>query len=968
MKKSLEFLMASAVSIFIFTACSNSENSSYISGYNCEYDEFITPLKIEYSDDEAVNETSDNDEECVNQDDCATLVKDEVNDAECAASDCGDAVYLRKIGRRETENKIPDPDIYRIEGNTLYIATTGKGLMSVDISDPKNPKPLDILQINGNLGELYFKDKTAFVLVTWTNERAGSGPVSEYNKSTSKIIAVNVEDPAKLSIAGMLEIGEEIIDSKRIGDIIYLAITERLGNWPLECYNDVSDKTTVYRHTFIESVSIKDPKNPKTVEKISIGETNGESYTMYASEKSAYFVFGHRYEDDYLQTYKENYPVMMFDISDGSGKIVKKAEFSTNGFVGFKQQMYEKDNVFYAVSETSWNDSINKNVIEAFDVSDPANVRKLGELVLYQNYSGLGARFDGSRLFVTTADPDNYSETILHIIDISDPENIAELGETNSVPGAYIEVRGTKLLVFGYHNSERSIKIGLYDVSDPQNIKKISKTGLGEESGRLYDSDWKTVNISDEYGLISIPRYYFDNSSTAHHALHLVDLDLEKGLKKRGFFETEGHAKRSVVIGDTVLSIADKSYSSRLTSRSVVAADISDRSAPKIVSELILADSAPELHKCGNNLCGFKYPVFRVYDTGTKKVKWESSPVESGEGYTLMAKNDSHAYISGRRRIEDKTFNTIKVIKFKDDGIFEEVAELNFEYNLYFESAAVSENNVLAAVPAYEDEQTVVIDTDPANPELNSFEFNLTKLGERGLFTSGNIFWRNGCQYKDWNGDYDEYLCYAFPYDVSDPSEPKEKTAVNIPGTLIGTSTDGRYFYTRTPETNSYENSRSENKSDFYILWLNSDRTAACVIKKESLTEYSEYKSGNKASKSEKIYTKNDKVFFVAKTDEETVENCIYKISRDFRIRIFSAENGKSIYDKSFKEMRFASNVKDGGVMLLGSGKWIYITPDGKEKSGTTDVNIYSVGSSQLIGETVYLPLGMNNFISFDVK
>ena len=64
---------------------------------------------------------------------------------------------------------------------------------------------------------------------------------------------------------------------------------------------------------------------------------------------------------------------------------------------------------------------------------------------------------------------------------------------------------------------------------------------------------------------------------------------------------------------------------------------------------------------------------------------------------------------------------------------------------------------------------------------------------------------------------------------------------------------------------------------------------------------------------------------------------------------------------------------KDGGLLLLTNGEWIYVATDGKTKKvelskdlGTSEQ--YSPNSAQLIGDTVYVGTLWGGIYSFDVK
>ena len=981
MSKFFKILLISAVITIMSAACSNSSNAN---GGRTEYEgdgteEFVT-VGDAYESDSGKGDGNYSDE-----------VDADAGDAEAAPNEDGE--------NGEAEREIVESDIYKFDGNVLWLANQYKGLIAVDIKDREHLKIIGNLRFQGYVGEMYLQEGRAYILVSYTNSSYEYDEIYYSGRTYSKLMVVNTEDPADLKLIGEFEIEGWITDSRQVGDVIYVASTEYRYYW-YDCDGDGGQSGS--DQISIMSINVKDPQNIKMVDKVSVP---GYGYTLYVSKKSIYVAEADTYY--WNEDYKEGYPVTMFDISDPEGKIVKKAEFRTDGFMSDRWKMHEVGDTFFAVSSSSqWGNG--DSFIESFDVSDPENIKKLDKLVFMTNQQLYGTKFEGDRAYAVTY----FQQDPLHVIDISDPANLKQLGELE-VPGwsDFIEVRGTTILAVGRDNSKT--KVSMYDVADPEDPKEINTVEIG--SGYSYSEanyDWKAFKIFDELGLILLPvtDYSYDSWENIYK-LYLIDFDIDKGLKTRGFIASDSYVRRGVAIQDLIFSIGENH---------VVLADATDRDNPKILSELTLASYVNSITKCGKALCGLdNYYNFNQYDKTTGETVW-ATKVQQKNSYSdvVLTKNSNFAYIY-RITINSEKNDTepaVKVIKFNGDGEFEEAGDFFLgEGNYLSGTQTASENNVIASIgryvewyddysySEYKTKITLLDMNDPQNGiKVTDFDFDYERLSyEQNIFAVKDTFWTSGCKLKKADPEKgDQYLCYALPFDASDPKNPKAGKRVNIPGELVGISENGKYLYTKTPRIYDYDDNcggddyycwSSSNTYDFYVLKLSEDKTAAKVVAKETLTDSHGYDYDSYESVSNNIYVKNDKVFFVRTSTGEEWNTCSYRRSGATEIRIVSAENGKETYKKSFANVNFAMNVHDGGVILSTKEGWTYIAPDGKEKSGddniSSSVNSYSYygdyyydsydyyygyyyydAAPQLIDGTLYIAAGWDGIYALDVK
>ena len=520
--------------------------------------------------------------------------------------------------------------------------------------------------------------------------------------------------------------------------------------------------------------------------------------------------------------------------------------------------------------------------------------------------------------------------------------------------------------------------------------------------------DWKAFKIFDELGLILLPVTDYRNSTV--YKLYLVDFDLDKGLKTRGFIESSSYIRRGVAIQDIIFSIGENH---------VVTADASDRDKPEILSELTLADFVYEIDKCGKFLCSLNNSKLITYDKNRNKL-WESKPLEGYDDYYSMTilKNSKYAYIYNNDYYwwgdyeavgdSDSDGNNsvngpkIKIIKFTDNGKFEEIGDFPFSINeedyyyYYYGDLVVSENNVIAkrSVEAteyidedgynyYERKPTIIFFdmNDPADGiKKTTLDFDYESLSyDKNIFVSGSTFWTSGCKLKRASENGDQYLCYAVPFDVSDPKNPKEGKRINIPGELAGISDDGKYFYTKTPRLYKYEGCADEygdqcwydeESYDFYILKLNESKTAVKVVTKENMVDSYKYDAGKYVYVLDFPVVKNDKVFMIRSIYGTEWNACYYRNDENFDVTLVAAETGEKLATGHFDDVFNYGIVKNGGLIINTADGLKYVDENGKTKQVTdnNEMNGASVSDSLLLDGRIYISAGWDGFYSFDMK
>jgi len=879
----------------------------------------------------------------------------------------------------DATREIVEADIYKVDGTILWVLNQYRGLVAIDVSDPTNLKILGRSSFKGFPFEMYVQEGRAYVMVTGLRYNPAEQAIAEEgyydaSRTFSELIVVDIENPAKQKILGRYMLEGTIIDSRQVGDIIYVAATENQYYW---YYCDKAEQRGKDQITLL-SLNIADPAN---IYKADEEHLEGTGYALYVTDHSIY-VAETNYSYWQEGYYKEGVPTTYFDISDPDGKIEKKGVIKTRGYIGDRWKMHEKDHVFFAVTTTSqWGNG--ENAVEAFDVSDPMKPKKIGEFTFITNQQLYGARFDGNRLYAVTY----FRQDPLHVIDITDPTDMKELGQLE-VPGwsTHIEIRGTKLITVGIDDQDGwNAKVSMYNVDDPANPFEMTTVELGgTESGYSWSeatNDWKAFKIYDAIGLILVPTSEWNYSTYREiNKLHLIDFDLEKGLTKRGSVESPGYVRRGVVIGNYIASVGDTT---------VMMIDYSDRDNPEILSSLPVAYAVENLFACAGKLCGTKGTSWYdsdirlvTYDaTKDYPVNWSSDRIRGRYVYSMQNSTKAvhlFSYDSSYRYDEEeqKEYYEENVYATRFDFTADKnpsfAGSLRLElppqdqkgeyWYWYGRNFAVTDNKAAGMLSTRYDYYCLadgaMVDCAMEGVAYDDYYyFNKSKLAVydlsdmsaksvvpivldkefRGvtytntLIARGDKLWLTDCKVHAWDEEGRELLiCYAQAVDVSNPAKPRLAEKYNIPGELVGMSNDGTIFYTlmRTwVKTEENEKRGGYYYSSNYLYHLNILKKSADGKKLQLLKVipyHEEYTyTENTSSYLWSSYLIQDKRLFlntVKQTYHWEEQQCSYystTIEHTSTVTAYDGETGAKIIEDVIPDGVGMSNVDGGGVLVL---------------------------------------------------
>ncbi|MBI4511487.1 MAG: beta-propeller domain-containing protein [Deltaproteobacteria bacterium] len=498
--------------------------------------------------------------------------------------------WIRAAAEREeadkatTERQVVESDVYRHDGNYLYVLNAYRGLQIIDVSSPDRPTRLSRVDIFGRPVEMYVKGNRAYVLIseyfTYEQERA---------LRKSRLLTVDISSRTRPRIIGALDASGDFRDSRMVGDVIYVVSTE-YGRLDPQSGKEIPETTHVL------SVNVSTSR-PYEVQRVSF---QGTSYQIHASS-------------DYLFLAQYGYPntkIVALGISDPRGRIVRGGEFEVPGYLQDRFQMNYARGILRVVTH-HWENS-GTIFVKTLGVSRAANLREVGSLELPGVGQLLATKFDGNKAYlvhIVRIDP-------LDVIDLSDPAKPTRLSSLE-IPGwlEHLEIRQDRVLGIGVDNTsgQNKLAVALYDVADPTNTRELARAVIDQQWAWTPGfGDDRAFRMLDEQGLLLVPFSAWSGSDSLQ-AVQLVDFDLAAGtLATRGRIEQAGTVQRAFPLASRV---------GAFTELELRVANIDNRDAPYLTASLELARNVRSflvLSPAALQLVGNwnEYPELRAFPVG----------------------------------------------------------------------------------------------------------------------------------------------------------------------------------------------------------------------------------------------------------------------------------------------------------------------------------------------------------------
>lgn len=494
-------------------------------------------------------------------------------------------------GSDGAQRAISEADVLQVSGDRLYALSRYSGLSVVDISNP------DALRLEGSYRsaaepfEMYVEDGIVFAMFnSWYSYECDEAGVCSW-QTTSRMQALDARDPADIRLLSEQVVPGTISDSRRVGDILYLATQE----WGY-CWGCAEEANTT-----LTSFDVSDSSRFAQVDQLrfSSGAYGGDRSISVTNERI--YISGPEYGNyGYLPS-----TVRVIDISDPSGALVAGDSFPVAGMITNRWQMDEFEGVFRVVSQPGGWNTTEPPVVQTFDVNSAADVRPLGDLTLQMprpNEVLRSVRFDGARGYAIT------SEQIdpLFTLDLSEPATPRQLGQLE-MPGFvhHMEPRGDRVFALGFDpaNPDGSLNVSLFDVSNLAEPALLSRVAFGGDWGSFAEGQnqiHKAFSILPEAGVILVPfSGGSHNPETCEYeygsGIQLVDFT-EQSLARRGVAPQVGNARRAFLHRERLFGVGDNS---------VQTFDISDRDNPVAGSQLDVARNVSTVRVLGDHLMRF---------------------------------------------------------------------------------------------------------------------------------------------------------------------------------------------------------------------------------------------------------------------------------------------------------------------------------------------------------------------------
>ncbi len=285
----------------------------------------------------------------------------------------------------------------------------------------------------------------------------------------------------------------------------------------------------------------------------------GNTGNYYCSEDTFYVIANEYNYKDSNPEVREKTIINSFSL-EGTN-IAFKATGTVKGEI-INQYSLDEYNNNLRIAVTYYNNTTNKNVSSLYVLDE--NLDVIGELEDIANNEQIkSVRYMGKEAYVVTfrnTDP-------LFAVDLSDPKAPKIKGELK-IPGysAYLHPIGDNLLIgIGYEGDSQnadfnSVKVSLFDISDPTNLKELDKLVYLKASTTVRDNPKALIYKADE-GILGMPvnTYEDDSIGYLYYIIQVKDNKLtlrHKLTHVTGYYKGIGDV-RGTYIGDDFFTVSD---------------------------------------------------------------------------------------------------------------------------------------------------------------------------------------------------------------------------------------------------------------------------------------------------------------------------------------------------------------------------------------------------------------------------
>jgi hypothetical protein len=397
------------------------------------------------------------------------------NGAETAVGTLGDIARL-----------IEEADLYRVDGDTLYLLNAYRGLVVVDLA---------ALAVRGRLAlpgapkEMYLRSGRALVLVS-----AFDG--------TGLLLDVSLGDPANPALLATFPLGQGFVTSRFVGDVLYAVSADAVHSFQF---------------------------GPALAPVDSLALPAGASFAHATDALLAVARPGSGFGTE----------VVLVDISDPAGSLALRGAVEVAGWIGDEFKLHIGAGTLRVVTHDFADGTLSRlSMVSLADLDLPVVV---GTLALARGEQLFATRFTDDVAYIVTferVDP-------LWVIDLADPANPTIAGFL-VVPGwsTHLVALPGRLVGLGIDPDDGwHVIASLFDVSDPANPALLDRADFGWGWSQAF-SDVKSLGVFPAEGLVLVP-VSGDGERLAVLDLGTTTLDLRgtidlEGVALRGFPHPRG--------------------------------------------------------------------------------------------------------------------------------------------------------------------------------------------------------------------------------------------------------------------------------------------------------------------------------------------------------------------------------------------------------------------------------------------
>ena len=456
---------------------------------------------------------------------------------------------------------VQEADVYRIQNGKLYLLNTYRGFLVYDISNTQKPVRLSHLPVYGYPVEMFVENNTVYALLSDSLYLTQiNGQLQFQRRNTSQIVTIDISDPANPKLLQAQDLAGQLREgvSRKIENSIYVVSYQPSGYWYYGWGPQNGQQPN--EQAWVYSFDASTPSNLKQVGQIKVFEggststydsTTGESHSRnsngvtLSATSNAIMVVQNWYTYDSVPgvpvytsgspdagiasytcgSYKNDQQsvVSVDDVSDPAGTIRVAATFTTEGAVG---DQFKQTYVYDAAANTGtylgifarsqWIGSNcnytqqTQNTLEAWNIVGDGTAKQLSSVDFGKpNETVRGSYFDVDRkvAFAITA----RSMDPMYSISFADRNNLKILSAIDGLSGDMDLFRpvenGQYLLAVGRDtgtacasyvsgtdagsSSSSQISVSLIDVRDLSKIRLVQRKCLD-----IANSGWVSSNVT----------------------------------------------------------------------------------------------------------------------------------------------------------------------------------------------------------------------------------------------------------------------------------------------------------------------------------------------------------------------------------------------------------------------------------------------------------------------------------------